>query len=202
MMNEDEKEANVDQVKIVDELYWLAEQCEIRCLFECSKWTNEIICHLPPSTSMLMLLPTKIGQPQVIDLIPAQSTAKTQYDLQDPLFRTKTKFFLEKIELRSPVDKFLYYFSWYMISVQTRLEEEANDTERKTEFVDSNLADLRQKMESLKEKSPESFDCFLNYLLGVVRKDNDASEDACKVFREAIDQDYRCWPAWKMLSIR
>lgn len=38
------------------------------------------------------------------------------------------------------------------------------------------------------------------YRLGIVRKDSDATQSACKVFREAVDQDHRCWPAWEGLS--
>lgn len=50
------------------------------------------------------------------------------------------------------------------ISVQARLENDASDIERKLEFVDNNLAELRQEIEAFKKSSPEAFDCFMNYL--------------------------------------
>ncbi len=52
----------------------------------------------------------------------------------------------------------------FKISVQTRLENDAAEMERKVEFADSNLAELRQDLEKFKQSSPDSFDCFMNYL--------------------------------------
>uniref|UniRef100_A0A914GUB9 Cdc23 domain-containing protein n=1 Tax=Globodera rostochiensis TaxID=31243 RepID=A0A914GUB9_GLORO len=55
-------------------------------------------------------------------------------------------------------------------------------------------------MEAAKLSRPELFDCFLNYLLGTVRKESGADDLAIQTFTEAIQMDNRCWPAWESLS--
>lgn len=44
------------------------------------------------------------------------------------------------------------------------MENDASDVERKSEFVDNHLAELRQDIEAFKKSSPDFFDCFMNYL--------------------------------------
>lgn len=29
---------NVNKVKVLEELFWLVEECDLRCLEECSRW--------------------------------------------------------------------------------------------------------------------------------------------------------------------
>lgn len=64
----------------------------------------------------------------------------------------------------SSLEAFLYYFSWYMISVRNRLENDADELDKKEEYNDSEISELRSELESLKIASPNLFDCFLNYL--------------------------------------
>lgn len=48
--------------------------------------------------------------------------------------------------------------------MRNRHENEAEDEERNAEYVDTVLAELRRNLEYFKRESPESFDCFLEYL--------------------------------------
>uniref|UniRef100_A0A915LMA0 Uncharacterized protein n=1 Tax=Meloidogyne javanica TaxID=6303 RepID=A0A915LMA0_MELJA len=44
-----ETEPNVNPAKVVNDLFWLSEQCELRCIFEHALWANEQLNHLPQS---------------------------------------------------------------------------------------------------------------------------------------------------------
>lgn len=44
------------------------------------------------------------------------------------------------------------------------MENEADDLDRKEEYSDNQLSELRADFELFKKNSPELFDCFLNYL--------------------------------------
>ncbi|KAH7728213.1 anaphase promoting complex subunit 8/cdc23 family protein [Aphelenchoides avenae] len=186
----------------IAELYWLVEECDQRCLHEYSKWTNEVLCHIPEivledyeqSDSYVAAEPDrklKISQRNVINFAKSLINSK-EY--------RRAKFYMEKIKRTSPLEHFLYYFSWYLISLRDRHENEAEEEERQVEFADAVLAELRRDIERFKRESPESFDCFLNYLLGLIRRDNCGKEDAIKALKEAIAQDHRCWPAWDLLA--
>ncbi|KAI1716233.1 cell division cycle protein 23 like protein [Ditylenchus destructor] len=200
--NED-RLGSVEPTKIISDLYWLSEQCELRCLYECAKWTNEIICYLPteyflhPEEAATEL---SLHEARTPESFHRQNVIKYARSLIQNKEYKSAHSKLKETSCNSAADTFLLYFSGYMTSVQSRLEGEANDSERTTEFIDQNLMELRQELEKLKEQSPDKFDCFLNYLLGVVRKDSNDVENACKAFREAVDQDHRCWPAWEGLS--
>ncbi|KAI1724532.1 cell division cycle protein 23 like protein [Ditylenchus destructor] len=188
--NED-RLGSVEPSKIISDLFWLSEQCELRCLYECAKWTNEIICYLPTeyfASPVEAATELSLHEASTPESFHRQNVIKLARSLIQNKEYKSAQSRLRGISCNSAADTFLLYFSGYMISVQSRLEGEANDSERTTEFIDENLMELRQELEKLKKE------------LGVVRKDSNDVENACEAFREAVDQDHRCWPAWEGLS--
>lgn len=51
-----------------------------------------------------------------------------------------------------------------MISIRNRMENDADELDRKEEYIDVELSRLSMDIEALKKSSPKLFDCFLNYL--------------------------------------
>jgi hypothetical protein len=74
------------------------------------------------------------------------------------------QFILSKDKWTTSLEAFLYYFAWYMISIRNRLENDADDLDKKDEYRDEELSNLLADLESLKGKSPNLFDCFLSFL--------------------------------------
>jgi len=66
--------------------------------------------------------------------------------------------------LETSLEAFLFYFNWYMISIRNRMENDADELDRKEEYIDVELSRLSMDIEALKKSSPKLFDCFLNYL--------------------------------------
>lgn len=52
----------------------------------------------------------------------------------------------------------------FKITLRSRLEEDADEVERKIEYKDPSFDDLLYSIEALKKESSSVFDCFLNYL--------------------------------------
>lgn len=108
------------------------------------------------------------------DAIPPRSSSKLCMNEQliikhaKELIRDKefhrAKFFLEQFNSRGTRETFLYYWTWYMISVRERQEAESEGLTRKQEFLDDTLAELGHELEKLKRDQPEIFDCYLNTL--------------------------------------
>nr|CAD2158487.1 unnamed protein product [Meloidogyne enterolobii] len=195
-----ETEPNVNPAKVVNDLFWLSEQCELRCIFEHALWANEQLNHLPQS---------HISSPDVAQSsnwhygeINMKRRALIMFvrTLMTSKYYHRAKFFLSKCKESDCLEAFLYYYSWYLISIRDRFEGDAEDLETKEPSSDDNISELRSELESLKLNSPHLFDCFLNYLLGLVRLKCDANDMAIQAFSESIQQDNRCWPAWECLS--
>lgn len=197
-----ENKLAVEPAKVVGALFWLSEQCELRCLSECAQWASEQLNHVPSShfdeydthpspqeQSPNGKLPTS---KQAIVMLARTLITNRDYP--------RAKFILSKDKWTTSLEAFLYYFAWYMISIRNRLENDADDLDKKDEYRDEELSNLLADLESLKGKSPNLFDCFLSFLLGLVRRKNNANELAIQAFSEAIQQDNRCWPAWEALA--
>lgn len=197
---DNESESSVNQGKVINDLFWLAEQCELRCMFEHALWANEQLNHLPQShfaapdfaqTSHWHYGEMDTRRRALIMFVRTMITSKYYH---------RAKFFLSKSKESDSLEAFLYYYSWYLISIRDRFESDADDLEKKEPSSDDNISELRSELEALKLNSPHLFDCFLNYLLGLVRIKCDANDMAIQAFSEAIQQDNRCWPAWECLS--
>ncbi|KAL3097998.1 hypothetical protein niasHT_027543 [Heterodera trifolii] len=180
----------VEPSRVVSDLMWLTEQCERRCMFECAKWASEQLSHLPDQHFEAF----ELQNPDQRQSIGCEATNRM------PTKRRALSFLSTDIGQMSCLEAFLFYFSWYMLSVRNRVENEADELDRNDEFENNELANLRTEMEAAKLKKPDLFDCFLNYLLGTVQKENGAEELAICTFTEAIQMEKRCWPAWESLS--
>lgn len=140
-------EVQQNPAKVVSDLLWLSRECQSRCIYECSKWwvarekeyfsaegkvlrSNEVLCNLPsshyeayaePSTRNILELGHEIDQP-ASSMTPAQLKHDcilrlVRSNIADREYR-RAKFFLEKLQHSTPIEHFLYYFSWYMVGIE------------------------------------------------------------------------------------
>lgn len=200
-----EGKSAVNPANVVLDLLWLSEQCEQRCMLECSQWVTEQLHHLPDShfeAFNLIKLSNADEQKGPVNIWSAKENALIKFIRSLILNKNynRAKFFLSKSKRMTSLENFLYYFSWYMICIRSKLENDADDLDRKEDYGDIQFSALCTDFEAFKKNSPESFDCFLNYLLGLIRKRNGDTDTAIQAFYEAIQQDNRCWPAWESLA--
>ncbi|KAI6243993.1 hypothetical protein M3Y99_00067700 [Aphelenchoides fujianensis] len=111
----------------------------------------------------------------------------------------RAKFVLTKLKRQTPVEHFLFYFSWYMICLRKKAELGAEDEEHKEEAEDETFLELNKDIERFYRKSPDTFDSFLLYLLGQIRRDSQLYREAKQCLMQAVELEGRCWPAWNCL---
>uniref|UniRef100_A0A914CYX8 Cdc23 domain-containing protein n=1 Tax=Acrobeloides nanus TaxID=290746 RepID=A0A914CYX8_9BILA len=155
-----------DYAEIVSDLIWIAEECELRCMFDSTKWIYEILSNLSPLHFDAYEKSKEKASASNSAFSTLSSSDRFIVKHAKELIRDKeyhrAKFFLERFNLRGTYETFLYYWSWYLISLRERQEAEAEGLTRKQEFQDNTLAELRHELEKLKQDKPEIFDCFLN----------------------------------------
>ncbi|CAK5086329.1 unnamed protein product [Meloidogyne enterolobii] len=198
---DNEIEPAVNPAKVVNDLFWLAEQCELRCIFEHALWANEQLNHLPQSH----FLSPEVAQSSNWHYgeINMKRRALIMFvrTLMTSKYYHRAKFFLSKSKESDCLEAFLYYHSWYLISIRDRFEGDAEDLETKEPSSDDNISELRSELETLKLNSPHLFDCFLNYLLGLVRLKCDANDMAIQAFSEStivVGQHGNAFRVWWM----
>lgn len=104
-------------------------------------------------------------------------------------------------DCRSPVPKFLHYYSLYMAREKRKLDNLTEELiiECNKTTGDRGLADL---MDTLKlEHNENKLDGYCLYLYGVVLKKFDLNEQAIEVFLEAVRQVPMLWAAWFELAM-
>uniref|UniRef100_A0A914M4X3 Uncharacterized protein n=1 Tax=Meloidogyne incognita TaxID=6306 RepID=A0A914M4X3_MELIC len=137
-----EIEPNVNPAKVVNDLFWLAEQCELRCIFEHALWANEQLNHLPQS---------HFSSPEVAQSsnwhygemnMKRRALIMFVRTLMTSKYYHRAKFFLSKCKESDCLEAFLYYYTWYLISIRDRFEGDAEDLETKEPSSDDNISGL------------------------------------------------------------
>ncbi|KAI6191653.1 hypothetical protein M3Y97_00251300 [Aphelenchoides bicaudatus] len=213
LFNESGKFASVS---VVSDLRWLIDECDKRCLNECSLWQvdlNIIKTYLVfRASEQLHYLPERHLSEYFKNNAKNTTThSSNEFKPQDITLNFarkliqageyhRAKFILHKMKRETVVEHFLYYFSWYMICLRKKAEFDIEADERRDDLDEELFTELNKEIERFYRKSSESFDCFLLYLLGQIRKDAQLFREATRCLKQAIQADHRCWPAWDCLA--
>uniref|UniRef100_A0A914Z410 Cdc23 domain-containing protein n=1 Tax=Panagrolaimus superbus TaxID=310955 RepID=A0A914Z410_9BILA len=188
------------QKKVVEDLIWLRNDCDKRCLFETALWAEECIVY---------------QSEDIVDTVEfifdeKSTTTSTMIEVKTRFIRNlilnkeyhRAVFHAEKLpEPLNPHHAFLLYFSKYMACLEKQAQECPDKPEYALNRDDVIAPQLCRKIQLLRFESEESFDCWMYYLLGLVFKMSHNEQKARDAFFEAIRLDYRCWPAWESLAL-
>uniref|UniRef100_A0AC34GK76 Uncharacterized protein n=1 Tax=Panagrolaimus sp. ES5 TaxID=591445 RepID=A0AC34GK76_9BILA len=149
--------------KVVEDLIWLRNDCEKRCLYETALWAEECIV---------------FQSEEVVDGVDficdgKSTTSSTMTEVKTRFIKSlilnkeyhRAIFHAEKFsEPLSPHHAFLLYFSKYMACLEKQAQECPDKPEYALNRDDVITPQLSRKIQLLKYESEESFDCWMYYL--------------------------------------
>uniref|UniRef100_A0A1I7S9P1 ANAPC8 domain-containing protein n=1 Tax=Bursaphelenchus xylophilus TaxID=6326 RepID=A0A1I7S9P1_BURXY len=185
-------------VTVAADLLHLINECDQRCLYEASRWASEQLVYMEESVN------NSLDFDVVRPAVESSGHKRISMDFARKLIQNceyyRARQFLQKTKRETPVENFLYFFSWYMICQRKRAEKEIEDLEKKENQNDEQFFELCKEIERLYRKNPETFDAYLLYLLAQIKQDGQQTKEAKKLVLSALEMDVRCWPAWDLLS--
>uniref|UniRef100_A0AC35FRF7 Uncharacterized protein n=1 Tax=Panagrolaimus sp. PS1159 TaxID=55785 RepID=A0AC35FRF7_9BILA len=185
--------------KVVEDLLWLRKECDQRCLYETAQWAEECLV---------------FQENEIVDetefIFDEKPNTSTSVEIRTRFVRSliynkefhRAVFFAEQLpEPLNPQHAFLLYFSSYLVCLEKQAQECPDRPEYALNRDDVVAPQLSRKIQLLRYESPESFDCWMFYLLGLILKMTHDENKARVAFMEAINLDHRCWPAWESLAL-
>uniref|UniRef100_A0AC34Q3K1 Uncharacterized protein n=1 Tax=Panagrolaimus sp. JU765 TaxID=591449 RepID=A0AC34Q3K1_9BILA len=195
-MMDDSMDFFYDQKKaFVNSLYWLKQEGEKRCLFETALWADECLQCQPED--MLEKIDYKENPLDQYSKKIEMLTNFVRSLIRNQEYHRAVYFSEQFPKPLTPLHCFLLHFSCYMVALKNKAESDPDVPV----VEDTILGRLIIKMEMLRLESPDSFDCWMLYLLGMIMKTNKEDRKARTLFCEAITAEWKCWPAWDNLAL-
>uniref|UniRef100_A0A7E4UYS4 TPR_REGION domain-containing protein n=1 Tax=Panagrellus redivivus TaxID=6233 RepID=A0A7E4UYS4_PANRE len=192
--------AHESPTDIATDLQWLRREALKRCLFETARWAEECLFHMPDDVFPDVVEPNVDDECEPMSIREQRKINFIQGLIQNKnvvraLYMAETKFTQPQTALKT----FLLFFSAYLVHLEKSADKAFQDVVADEKLSD-NLPKLLRRMHVHRKNYPEVFDCWNNYLQGLISKSVGNRDAAVNLFVEAIKQDARCWPAWEELA--